>query len=234
MNKGCNSKTMAKGGGQPPGTRVHQTILHAFSFQVKFQVGCIFIPVSLQVYPRLDISALVACTAEGSRESGCSWFQGFSEKVFFKLTWFFITAEGQTNTQDHFSRNNREVMPPTAVYSGSSRIPSPVSNRRDHNLPKESVKLGIRHTKLPIRTHISLLHQLCGAKVLHMWVDDCVSFGRTRKGSLMMDGSSKWSQVKVGQPWITNLQVMWTDGWVMPNCTQNSQKSLYQTAFSTR
>ena len=29
---------------------------------------------------------------------------------------------------------------------------------------------------------------------------------------------------KVGQPWITNLRVMWTDGWVMSNCTQNSQK----------
>ena len=29
---------------------------------------------------------------------------------------------------------------------------------------------------------------------------------------------------KVGQPWITNLWVMWTDGWVMSNCTQDSQK----------
>ena len=29
---------------------------------------------------------------------------------------------------------------------------------------------------------------------------------------------------KVGQPWITNLRVMWTDGWVMSKCTQDSQK----------
>ena len=26
------------------------------------------------------------------------------------------------------------------------------------------------------------------------------------------------------QPWITNLRVMWTDGWVMSKCTQDSQK----------
>ena len=31
-------------------------------------------------------------------------------------------------------------------------------------------------------------------------------------------------------PWIANLRVMWTDRWVMPKCTQNSQ-SLYQTAI---
>ena len=32
---------------------------------------------------------------------------------------------------------------------------------------QESVKQGIRHT------HISLLHILCGARVLHTWGDDC-------------------------------------------------------------
>ena len=31
---------------------------------------------------------------------------------------------------------------------------------------------------------------------------------------------------KVGQPWIANLRVMWTDGWVMSNCSQDSQKVL--------
>ena len=30
--------------------------------------------------------------------------------------------------------------------------------------------------------------------------------------------------IKVGQPSITNLRVMWTDGWVMSSCSQDSQK----------
>ena len=30
------------------------------------------------------------------------------------------------------------------------------------------------------------------------------------------------SHFKVGQPWITNLRVMWTNGWVMSKCTQDS------------
>ena len=39
---------------------------------------------------------------------------------------------------------------------------------------------------------------------------------------------------KVGQPWITNLRVMWTDGWVMSKCTQGSQKVCFLYLISAK
>ena len=42
-------------------------------------------------------------------------------------------------------------------------------------------------------------------------------------GSMPPDPPSLFT-FKVGQPTFTHLRIMWTDGWVMSKCTQDSQK----------
>ena len=74
---------------------------------------------------------------------------GFKGSVwkFFQADPALDHGQGSDKYLRPLFQNSREVMPPTAVYSGSSSIPSPVSNRRDHNLPQRISETGyLRHT----------------------------------------------------------------------------------------
>ena len=58
---------------------------------------------------------------------------------------------------------------------------------------------------------------------LHAWESRMREDGYTVVFFKLNNGCQTWLVAKVGQPWITNLQAMWTDEWVKSKCKQDSQ-----------